>query len=53
MTTEIPTWDECNMKVADKRDPLEQFIYENEPAADSSCDSFRGGLKRLVVFLSE
>jgi hypothetical protein len=52
MSLVLPTWEE----VADKKhrtgnlDPLESFIYDNEPSDNS--DEWRADLKRAIEYVS-
>jgi hypothetical protein len=49
---ELPTWEECEIAVRDGvSNPLQEFIYENEPAGDQDEHQFRHELGRLVAYL--
>lgn len=47
---EIPTWEYCSEKKKEDRTPLEQFIYENEPAGKEGTNIFRKRLKEVVGY---
>lgn len=68
-TVNLPTWEECKKAVdADRANPLETFIYENEPALTEKAqdlvrkcipsysrradEQFRGMLADLIAFVS-
>jgi len=49
----LPRYDEIRRKQENgfELDPLEKFIYENEPAGEKAEKEFRQELKKLVEFL--
>lgn len=49
----LPSWWEVNDKLdeGEKLDPLEQFIFDNEPAGEENEREFRKQLSTLVCFL--
>ena len=64
----IPTWEECSdmqdaLDSSDRTvnqainkpclDPVEQFIFDNEPAGLVDTNKFRDALQKLVDFLGE
>ena len=49
MSLELPTWEEVNDKNEEIRNPLEQFIYENEPAED--FDNWRKTLEMAIEYV--
>jgi len=58
---EIPTWGECFHKIELERiiperviiDPIEIFIYDNEPFELNKKKDFRYQLQAVVEFLSD
>ena len=48
----LPTWREIFQKVNEKEklDPVEEFIYDNEPAGLTDAKEFRMGLLKALYF---
>jgi len=48
----IPRWEDANNKVMmDKADPLDWFVYNNEPGGDESEMVFRESLRYLIDYI--
>ena len=50
---EMPTWEELDEQVDryEELNPLEQFIYDNEPASRVDSDKFRNGLRTAIAWV--
>ena len=49
---DLPEWDEIGRKRGEDFNPIEEFIFENEPA-DKDSETFRIGLLNLINFVLE
>jgi hypothetical protein len=48
----IPRWEDANNKVMmDKEDPLDWFVYQNEPVGKESEMKFRETLRHLIDYI--
>jgi hypothetical protein len=53
MSLTLPTWDKVSDKIdhSEKLNPLEQFIYDNEPAEDD--EQWRESLELAIEYVTQ
>ena len=52
--SQLPNWEECKQKIeSEETNPIERFIFNNEPAGNEAEKTFRHELSELIFYVEE